>query len=405
MDHFLLKNIRVEQRKWSDNIKNVEELTSSSNILVKDGMIEDFIDDINTLNEDVEIIDGHDGLVLPALRDMHCHIDKSKLGTKWTPVSQANSIVERFTNEPRELDQLELSLVDRASHLIGLELSHGVHHFRSHIDVHSAVGQRYLEQSLKAAERFKDVASFEFVAFPQHGLLRSNSVTEVDTALSNGASIIGGVDPASVDGDYKASLEQTFNLAIKHDVDIDLHIHDRGKEFVDTLKYLLHLTEQSSWENRVTLSHAFGLNDLEEETDELIEQIKHKGIQIISSVPISGNVPPLEQLRNNGITVNLGCDNIYDCWSPYGDGDIREKLKRYGEIFNVKTHNEIVQMLPLITGRSLNYNNTENASGLNKGDEATFVLSEASCVAEFIARPVNINDRFYQGRHIKFPQE
>lgn len=403
MHTFLLKNIRTERKRWTEDISAVDGVTASTNLLIRNGKVEAYIDDISTFNEDIKIVDGNGLLIVPALREMHCHIDKSKLGTSWTPVSKASSIVERFTNEPKELDKLEIPMVERAANLIALELSHGVDFFRTHIDVHSAVGQRFLEQSLIAAERFQETADFEFVAFPQHGLLRSHSIGEVDTALKNGATIIGGVDPASVDGDSKASLNATFELAVKHDVDIDLHIHDRYDDFLETLKHLLNFTEDSGYQNRVAISHGFGLNDLDHEESELFNRIKTNGIKVISSVPITGNIPPLERLRAHGIDVNIGCDNIYDCWSPYGSGDIREKLRRYGEAFNIRTHNEIADILPVVTGKPLDYENEFNASGINVGDEASFLLTEASCITEFIARPVTINKRFYKGKCINFP--
>lgn len=403
MATFLLKNIRTERKRWSESISDVTEVTSKTNMLVKDGIIDSFIDDLSQLPESINIIDGGNSLLVPALREMHCHIDKSKLGTEWTPVSKAPSIIERFTNEPGELNRLELSLIERASNLIELETSNGVDFFRTHIDVHTAVGGHYLEESLRAADHFSDQAEFEFVAFPQHGLLRSDSVGEVDAALKNGADLVGGVDPASVDGNYKDSLDATFNLAVKHNVDIDLHIHDRGYAFTDTLKYLLKLTEESGWKDRVTLSHAFGLNDLGDEENDIFQQMQQLGVAVISSVPLSGNIPPLETLKQKRIDVSIGCDNIYDSWSPYGSGDIREKLRRYGEVFNIKTHNEVTDMFPLITGKPLNYSHQHNASGVVPGHEASFLLVEASCIAEFIARPVKIKERFHKGKRLSLP--
>ncbi len=50
------------------------------------------------------IIDGENQLLLPGLIEKHCHLDKSKLGTPWRPVTPAASLVERFETEIPQLD-------------------------------------------------------------------------------------------------------------------------------------------------------------------------------------------------------------------------------------------------------------------------------------------------------------
>ena len=71
---------------------------------------------------------------------------KSKLGVPWTPVTPAKNLVERFTSEITELDALQLPLKKRAQSLLETELRKRVTFFRSHIDVHPAVGQRHLHE-------------------------------------------------------------------------------------------------------------------------------------------------------------------------------------------------------------------------------------------------------------------
>ena len=44
----------------------------------------------------------------------------------------------------------------------------------------------------------------------------------------------------------------------------------------------------------------------------------------MTSCPPSAPVPPPAKLRARGVTVFAGSDNIRDCWSPYGNGDMLE---------------------------------------------------------------------------------
>ncbi|WP_144558087.1 amidohydrolase [Shouchella miscanthi] len=339
---------------------------------------------------------GNGQLLLPSLQEMHCHLDKSKLGVPWQPITPANSIVERFTQEINELDQLDLSLKERARNLINLELANGVTFFRSHIDVHPKVGQRYLEEVQDVLRNYKGKLDYELVAFPQHGMLRSDAYEEVKQALLAGVDLIGGVDPSSLDGDVEKSLSKTFELATMFHVPIDIHVHDRGEHGRKTVKTLLDYTKQSGWQGKVAISHAFGLNDfVEEERAEIFTDLAETGISVVSSVPITGVIPPLEELRSYGVHVRIGCDNVYDSWSPFGTGKVTEKLNRYAEMFRLTKQDTLTHALELITGQPLLIE--EGQPWLKEGMDASFILVDSSSTAEFVARQNDVNASFFKG--------
>lgn len=343
------------------------------------------------------VIDGKGYLLLPQIREMHCHFDKSKLGVPWEPISPAASIVERFTNEIPQLNALKQPFAQRMKNLIELERKHGVTFFRSHIDVHPKVGQSYLLKTLDTLKEYQGKFGYELVAFPQHGLLRSNAYNEMKTALENGADLVGGVDPKVLDGDAEKSLAQTFDLATRFDKPIDIHIHEREEKARESFKEILKLTKESGWQNRVTLSHAFGLNDFTgEERETFFQEMAANGISVFSSVPIDGSIPPLEELRSYGVKVALGCDNVYDSWSPFGTGSIVEKLNRYAELFNITTQDGLTDSLELITGKKT----VSDSLWLKAGDKASFVLADCSCSAEFVARQSEVKASFYGGNEV-----
>ena len=121
---------------------------------------------------------GENQLLLPGLIEKHCHLDKSKLGTPWRPVTPAASLVERFETEIPQLDALPLSIKERGQALIDLELPHGAVMFRSHIDIEPMTQLRYFDAitELVAEQPFGS----ELVLFPQHGLLRSNAASLIE---------------------------------------------------------------------------------------------------------------------------------------------------------------------------------------------------------------------------------
>lgn len=389
-----LQNVKIE----TDYIKEGS-FISGTNTRVVDLFIEN--DEVRKIRphqkrqDGYEKVDGQGYLILPGIQEKHCHFDKSKLGTSWRPITPAASIVERFTQEIEELNELDVAFSTRMKKLIEKERQHGVSFFRSHIDVHPKVGQKFLQQTIETLQDYKEMFAYQLVAFPQHGMLLSNAYEDVKTALTNGADLIGGVDPTALDGNTEKSLYQTFDLATQFNAPIDIHVHERGEEGKKTFYELLKLTKESHWQNKVTISHAFGLNDfIGNERKEFFQQLVDQQISIISSVPLNGVIPPLEELRQFGVDVSLGCDNVYDSWSPFGNGNVLEKLNRYAEIFNITTQNGLTDCLELVTGKKIVGDNL----WLQEGDEATFTLVDSSCSAEFVARQSKVCSSYYKGK-------
>ncbi len=127
-----LTNIRMETSYIKENGWTSGSQTKRAAI----GISEEKITEILPMDEwkdtpGITVIDGQGQLLLPGLIEKHCHLDKSKLGTPWRPVTPAANLVERFETEIPQLEALPLSIKERAQQLIDLELPHGVVSFRS----------------------------------------------------------------------------------------------------------------------------------------------------------------------------------------------------------------------------------------------------------------------------------
>lgn len=393
-----LKNVRIETGYYSHDDYISGTKTKNVDILINEKRIEKIRAHSNEFNG-LDVQDGQGNLIIPAIREMHCHFDKSKLGLPWQPLTPATSIVDRFEKEIPQLEQASLSLSERMHRLVELEQSHGVSFFRSHIDVHPKVGQKYLQQTLATLSEYQEKFSYELVAFPQHGLLRSHAYQEVKTALENGAKLVDGVDPNALDGNVVKSLEQTFKLATSHNAPIDLHLHERGNLGKETFYEILKQTKANQWQGKVTISHAFGLNDFSgQERQDFFQQLAENQIAIFSSVPLDGSIPPLEELRKAGVQVALGCDNVYDSWSPFGNGNVLEKLNRYNEIFGITTQKGLTDSLMLVTGKKTI---VPDGIWLKPGMKANFTLVDSSCSAEFVARQSTVKASYYHGQRFQ----
>lgn len=402
--HYWLTNVRIETgyRYENDWVAGTESKTVA--IEVMDGNFSQIIDQ-NLWHADgtSTVIDGQNQLLLPGLVEKHCHLDKSKLGTAWRPVTPAATLVERFESEIPQLDALPITITQRATNLIKQELATGTTQFRSHIDIEPMTELRYFDaiQTLRTHQVFP----IELVAFPQHGLLRSHASDLVEVALQRGATFIGGVDPYSLDGDYQASLAETFRLATKYHAGIDIHVHDRGVAGTMTIREIISLTAQHQLQDQVFISHAFGLNDFtSSDRVSVFAELAKLKIHIVSSVPLTNNtLPPIKELLQAGVPVHLGCDNVYDSWSPYGDASLQQKLARLGEILGVKDQIDLTQLLGLVTDGLVPLTTDGKMQWPAVGMPATYLLTPADCTAEFVARQTPITQSAFAGNSLLSP--
>ena len=282
--------------------------------------------------------------------------------------------------------------------MLELLLQNGATNIRTHCNVDPIIGLGNLEATLAALETYKNRVSSRIVAFPQHGLLRSDSVQLVKDAMRMGAHLVGGVDPATVDNDIEKSLHTIMDIAVEFNADVDIHLHDANNLGTFTMKRLASLTEEAGWQGRVTISHALGLGGVtDKEAEEVAERLANVNIDITSTVPIGKQVIPIPLLDKKGVKVSLGNDSITDHWSPFGTGDMLQKVNRLAERFGWSDERSLGKALRFITGGKETLNNEGKRVWPNIGDEANFVLTNATCAAEAVARQTEKRLVVYKG--------
>lgn len=361
--------------------------TESCHLFIEDGKIAKVVSCDTNIPDQAVQQDVKGLLLLPSFVEKHCHLDKTLLGDRWRSVTPVSSIFERLDMEKKTLPSLDTRIQDRAEKLLNLYVDSGVTHVCTHVDIYPEAGLDHLEAVQQALHSFEGKLSHEIVAFPQHGLLRSQAKEWVREALRRGAGLVGGVDPATVDGDIEASLQQMVELAVEGNAGIDLHLHDADHQGIYTLKRLAQLTQEAGLQGKVAISHAFGLGDISpSEAEEMGDLLADAGIAIITSVPIGRTFPPVGLLHKRGVEVAVGCDNIFDVWSPFGNGDVLERAGRLAEISRWVDERSLAHTLRYITGGITPLNDKGEQVWPRVGDEASIVFVEASCSAEAIAR-------------------
>lgn len=397
MTLYWLTNVKLETGYTYEEAKISQTETEICSLLIEDGRIKRIISGI-AQEEGTLTFDANRLLVLPAFEEMHIHIDKTYYSGPWKACMPAENIFTRFNEEKTILPKQLATAQDRAENMLELLLRNGATNIRTHCNVDPVIGLRNLEATLAALGTYKDRLSGRIVAFPQHGLLRSNSMKLVKDAMRMGAQLVGGVDPATVDNDIEKSLHTIMDIAVEFNADVDIHLHDVNNLGTFTMKRLASLTEEAGWQGRVTISHALGLGGVtDKEAEEVAERLAALKIDITSTVPIGKQVIPIPLLDKKGVKVSLGNDSITDHWSPFGTGDMLQKANRLAERFGWSDERSLGKALRFITGGKETLNNEGERVWPNVGDEASFVLTNATCSAEAVARQTEKRVVMYKG--------
>lgn len=337
-----------------------------------------------------ETVDLEGALLLPAFVEGHIHLDKTHWGAPRLPHIPGDSVRERIAIEREARHRVALPVAARAAALIRTLIANGTTRARSHIDIDGDVKLAHLEAVLAVREAWRDFIDIQLVAFPQSGVVREPGAADLlAAALAAGADLVGGLDPHGLDGDVDGQLDIVFGLADKYGKDVDIHLHDGGETGAAELRAIADRTLALGMQGRVAVSHAFALGELGAEVFEATAAtLARAQVSIMTSCPPAAPVPPLKALRARGVRVFAGSDNIRDCWSPFGDGDMLDRAALIAQRQGLMTDADLELSFEAAT-KAADAALGDPQRGLEVGAMADLVALRAASVADAVVnRPV-----------------
>ena len=397
MTTLLVKNVTVETGFQYEGDRVVATKTTMCDVLVKDGKVAKVGESLSDSADTILDAGGH--LLMPSMREMHIHVDKTYFSGPWKAcVPITKGIITRIEEEEKLLPQQLPYALQRAEKKIEWLLSQGHTHIRSHCNVDPQIGTKHIELTVEAFSKFEGMLTFDVVAFPQHGLLRSNSQKLMREAMRKGATLVGGVDPALVDRDIERSLATTMDIATESGKGLDLHIHSGDSLGVFEFTKLAELATQAGKVGQTTISHAMALGDLEgEELKHMTAILREAQIDVTTTIPTNRPTLPVQYLQQHGVPVSLGHDSLTDHWSPYGTGDTIEKLSILAERFRFMDEYSLNRTWQYATGGIMPLDDEGNNVWPKVGDDANFLLMDAVCSAQAVARRKPITKVIFKG--------
>lgn len=395
-----IKNVLLEVGREEISKNDIITKTKKVSLCIEDGIIKEIAEDVPENAE--EVIDAKGYLAVPSLVDNHIHLDKGHYGGKWKAVVPMNNVAERIVEEQGFLKDFLLETPKKAQALIDLITSNGATFLRVHVNVDPTIELDNLNIIKEVLENNKHKLDYEIVVFPQHGTLTTEYKGLLTKALKDDkVTVIGALDPATIDYDIEKSLKTTFDLAKKYNKEIDIHLHDRGTLGIYEINRIIDYTVSSNLQGKVQISHGLALGDISNnELDTIAKRLKEAKITINTTAPIDTKALSIPILQSHGISVNVVNDNINDHWSPFGTGDLIQRVSRAAEIFSMCDEVSLSEALGLVTNGITPLDKEGKQVWPKVGDKANILFVKAESSAHLVARVCPERVILFKGRFV-----
>lgn len=353
-----------------------------ADVVLVDARISEIVPAGGATAGDVEIA-GEDGILVPSFSDVHVHLDSTRLGLPFRPLSAGPTRWDRIMNDRAHWRTAEASVADRATETLHRMVVHGATRVRSHAQVDADTGLEKFEGVVAAREAHRDRASVEIVVFPQVGIHLEPGVPELmDEALREGGDLVGGIDPCEIDRDPRRHLDTVFDLAGRHQKGVDIHLHEAGELGLFSMELIVERVRALGMQGRATISHAFALASGLPAADRMIDELAELDIAVTTVAPGGRLELPLERMVTAGVRVGLGMDGQRDYWSPWGNADMLERtwMLAYSQGYS---RDDLVELglavatwggASVIDGRRPRLAGVGHRPGLAPGDPAELVI-------------------------------
>jgi cytosine deaminase len=180
---------------------------------------------------------------------------------------------------------------------------------------------------VQAREEFKEVVELQVVAFPQDGVVREPGAEGlIREAMAMGADLVGGIPWIEyTEADARRHLEAMVEIAVEHNAGVSMLVDDAGDPGLRTLEMLAMKTIEVGWQGRVLAHHARAMALYPEPYFQKLAALLRRAEIAVVSDPHTGPLHArVRELREAGVRVCLGQDDISDAYYPYGQNNLLE---------------------------------------------------------------------------------
>lgn len=300
---------------------------------IRDGQIAAIQPGLQGQAEHVLEADGN--LVTESFANPHLHLDKvftvqmlgdaamqdyhgETMGKAMTAIEQAAAVKQNYDRE---------WILPNVRRALRWAARNGVSHIRAFADVDTKSRMEGVSALIQAREEFAGQVELQVVAFPQDGVVREPGTVElIREAMQLGADLVGGIPWIEYsDADARIHINLMLEIAAEFDVGVSMLVDDAGDPGLRTLEMLALKTIEQGWEGRVLAHHARAMALYPQPYFQKLAALLRRAKIPVVSDPHTGPLHArVGELREEGVLVCLGQDDISDAYYPYGQNNMLE---------------------------------------------------------------------------------
>ena len=322
----------------------------AADVLIADGRIAAITAGGSTpAGEGIEVVDCRGGMILPALVDIHTHLDKGHIWPRRENPDGTWMGALLAVAADREANWAADDVERRMDFALRCAYAHGTAAIRTHLD--SAPPQHEISWGIfdKMRARWAGRVDLQAVA-----LVGPDTMLDGDAymAVARRAQASGGILGGSVAVDPRArqAVFAAVELAGELGMELDLHIDETLDVQSSALKHLADAVIETGYRGKVLAGHCCVLSVQDEAVAmATIERVAEAGISIVSlpmcniylqdrhnteraRTPRFRGVTLVNEFKAAGVEVALASDNTRDPFYAYGDLDGLEVFREGARI-------------------------------------------------------------------------
>nr|WP_245214838.1 cytosine deaminase [Pararoseomonas indoligenes] len=282
------------------------------------------------------------GQVWPGLVDPHAHLDKGHILPRAGNPDGSHPGAVKAVAEDRAANWSAEDVRRRFTFALRCAEANGVVAIRTHLDSQGPQAAISWPVFAELREEWRARVALQAVGMVPTATYAEEEGEALAARIATTGGLLGGNTslPAGATMERMDSwLDALFRLAMRHGLDIDLHVDESGDPRAATLGPIARAAIRHRFPGRVTCGHCCSLAVQEPDAaDRVMDLVAEAGITIISLPPVNlylqdrvphrtprwRGVTLLHELRARGITVLIGGDNCRDPFYGYGDHDPME---------------------------------------------------------------------------------
>ena len=353
----------------------------------------------------IETVDLRGRQVWPTLIDIHTHLDKGHT------VERSPNIDGTFENARNGAiaDRPNWTAPDLRRRMgFGLRTAyaHGVSAIRTHIDTYPETLERSWPVLREMRAEWAGRIDLQAVSLCPVDLLQDEFGDRVAATVALSGGLLGGVTRSSVGvhgapaSNMDAQLDRLFALAIRHDLNIDLHVDETGDPAAATLPFIARAALRHGYKGRVVCGHCCSLAvQPEAQVDRTLDLLAEAEISIVTLPTVNmylqdrqgGRTPRwrgvtvVHEMLKRGIRVAAAGDNCRDSFYAFGDHDVVDTFR---EAVRILHFDHPLVGAPALVGAAPSLIGKFDGHGrIALGAPARLIVFNAFAVNQIVSRP------------------